>query len=91
MKNSTITMLALVLMILSTYNYKADYVRAATLPAATIPTISIYVPVTALAQCAWPVQYAQGTLAWAECRINLNGIPRVAYAVNGGKFVLQSQ
>src|ERR1039458_3655270 len=55
---------------------------------ASTPNVTIYVPVASLAECAWPAQYAVGTPALAECRINLNGVPAIALAVNGGPFSL---
>src|ERR1035441_7673246 len=55
---------------------------------ASTPNVTIYVPVASLAECAWPAQYAVGTPALAECRINLNGVPALALAVNGGPFSL---
>ena len=55
---------------------------------ASTPNVTIYVPVASLAECAWPAQYAVGTPALAECRINLNGVPSIALAVNGGPFSL---
>ena len=54
----------------------------------SIPNVTIYVPVASLAECVWPAQYAVGTPALAECRINLNGVPAIALAVNGGPFSL---
>jgi hypothetical protein len=55
---------------------------------ASTPNVTIYVPVASLAECAWPAQYAVGTPALAECRINLNGVPAIALALNGGPFTL---
>ena len=55
---------------------------------ASTPNVTIYVPVASLSECAWPAQYNPGTLALAECRINLNGVPAIALAVNGGPFTL---
>ena len=55
---------------------------------ASTPNVTIYVPVTTLSECSWPAQYAQGTPALAECRINLNGVPAIALALNGGPFTL---